>query len=846
MARKKQTMRKDDASIEAIDIDILQQQILALRRPLERDVPLGLLELSQRIGMKQDELLYWTKLGILRPIPTYKGERRVGVYPLDEIEKALLSKLLKDKGWPPQKIAGAVPFWEHSSKQEKVATPSTELDQTDRAVMLLRARVLALIAQITANLQTSPRNCFLIARALHPSDTVSVSNTVIWEEIDKGLVENHIDNPLAVIGVSTDTGEMLLYFHNLDLLRSEIPDRTFIGACLRDSISGQGYEIIYGYIGSIGDNQRLLSQQKTSKELLSYNQEPVKWRFLFRLLHLLIHLIPEISTHFPLIKRKQLNTVEALVNFIPFLTDGKWDFSGFLVPANHHMLKIQSVSANYPRTLQDQLYPLETTGNYPLAPVSWVFNHQDHLIFEGILPTDPRLVDPNYEGIKSLAIIPAIVIGATTGVLLVGSHSKPVEGQFCFEPEDIQLLSVMARIIAESRERELLSNPDDVLPSLPKIGLPEQGEDDLNFAVRNAVDTLISYARAKAGMDNFIILLAIRLEGYGRLYTLNKTASEWFGSQIQRTLHLQIETIAQDEWDCPLPSRVFRLAGDQFVGLIGRTQSDIRGLRQEISNRLVELQQLIAQSYAEVTLHLWSVHFSYQDLAQQFDLGALKEKAQIERTVNHLLERTRGALKIVANIHQGDAYLRQRNFSAALAEYEIAELHDPGNPYVLRHKCECLTEIGQYAEAIRYGQRAVEADPGYAGPYRRLALAYLRQGNLEEAIMNYKEALHRAENDPSLYLSLAQVLILRAEKGDLDQVFDAITHAMDCDAPKAATRANYFRYKGEASMRFQKYDLAVNWYNQSLKLEPENKLVEWELHKARYELWKSGQIPVER
>ena len=39
MARKKQTMRKDDASIEAIDIDILQQQIQAQRRTLERDVP---------------------------------------------------------------------------------------------------------------------------------------------------------------------------------------------------------------------------------------------------------------------------------------------------------------------------------------------------------------------------------------------------------------------------------------------------------------------------------------------------------------------------------------------------------------------------------------------------------------------------------------------------------------------------------------------------------------------------------------------------------------------------------------------------------------------------------------
>ena len=147
-----------------------------------------------------------------------------------------------------------------------------------------------------------------------------------------------------------------------------------------------------------------------------------------------------------------------------------------------------------------------------------------------------------------------------------------------------------------------------------------------------------------------------------------------------------------------------------------------------------------------------------------------------------------------------------------------------------------MTEMGRFDEAIEYGKKAIDIDSGFAGSHRRLAEAYVRQGNLEEAVSNYQHALTRAGKDPMIFLKMAQALILQADPTKFESIIDTLTQAMSYDVPNPKVRAMYLRYKGDACMTYRKYNNAVSWYEQGFNLDPENKNLEWELGKARYQM----------
>jgi tetratricopeptide (TPR) repeat protein len=69
----------------------------------------------------------------------------------------------------------------------------------------------------------------------------------------------------------------------------------------------------------------------------------------------------------------------------------------------------------------------------------------------------------------------------------------------------------------------------------------------------------------------------------------------------------------------------------------------------------------------------------------------------------------------------------------------------------------------EYEEALRFAQKAVEADPGYADPYSELGLLYLRLGQPERA----EQALRRClEIDPEHYLGNLHLLMLYTQTKD--------------------------------------------------------------------------------
>jgi tetratricopeptide (TPR) repeat protein len=818
----------------AVNTATLQRLVQAHSQHLRADALLGLTELAREVGVKPDTLLYWGKLGILQPISDHKGERAVEKYPLAEIKKAYAARELQQKWkYKPAQITAALAFFQGESSS--AGLPSAQLDQAGRAQMLLAARLLALVVQLAGGLKMPPPDCLLLVRQLTHSGEMPGPNEVRVVEKGEKQVEALAGQKSSIVGIASTKGEVHLYFR--EKIQEKISGRTYVTVQLRGNSDSSAFEIIYGFKPINGDGQ--ISQLR--RNLVPDRMREVipihKYEFLIRLLHFtcttVIDLEAKVASYLP----ENPNILQVLSTAVTLIAPDKWDFASFLTPVNSGTptMKVLAASVNYPPQLKEQLYTTDITNDQIPSLPGWVFTHGDNIVIENIAPNDLRLLDENSEGLKALAIIPAVVLGKVEGVILVGSQTKLPEDRSYFDQAEIKILYILARIIAEAQAREKLTQADDKLLMIPDLTVPEQGEVELRQALRSVVDTIIPHARAEVGMDNSVILLAVRVEGYGRFFTLDKTASEWFTYKVQRTLHHQLEYSIGDDWESPLPSRVFKLAGDQFVGLIGRTREDVRRLRQDIGERLNTLRQLISSQHSlEVAIHVWSVHFTYNNLALHFHL-AKPNQSSPDDVVAHLLERTKGAIKIVANIQRGDTYMRHRDYPVALAEYDIAARNDPNNPYVLRHKCECLTEMGLYDEAVRYGLLAVEHDPEYAGSYRRLADAFVELRDFDKALENYHKAIQYAENDPVTYLSLAQALILRTDPNDLGKIIDTLSQAMGYDAPDDYIRARYLRYKGDACLRYREYRQATTWYGQALRFDSENEVLHWKLKSAHHQ-----------
>lgn len=810
---------------------VIQRIVQARCENLRDDILLGLSELAEEIGVKSDELLYWEKSDILRPILASKGERPVRKYPLTEIKKAHIAHELQKLGWRQQKIAGVIAVWRE--QESGSPAPPAELSQTGRARMLLIARLLALVTQLAGGLKTPPRDCVLLARRLiHPSEFPI--QEVETTEKDETQVVALLDQKNLIAGVSSEKGEVHLYFRDTERLREKARGCNYIAVRLRGNLIDEAFEIIYGFKAVNGDGQALQLRRNLVSDRIEDIVSISQRRFLLRLLHFLCVTTLNLEAKLAALSLEDLDIVHTLINSVPLVAPHKWDFASFLIPVNSANMRVLAASRDHPQRLKEQLYTIGTVGVQKSSLPGWTYTHRDYILIENIGSNDLRLPDQNPEGLRALAVIPAVISDRVEGVLLVGSQRKLPENQLYFDQDEIKILYILARTIAEGQARERLTQTGDNSLIIPDMVISEQGETELYQALRNIADTIVPLTRAGAGMENSIILLAVRLEGYGRLFALSKEASEWFTHRVQRTLHDQLEHVIEDDWESPLSSRVFTLASDQFVGLIGRTKEDVRWLRQVIGERLDTLSPLISPDLLNVTVHVWSVHFTYNDLAQRFHIDKLT-KESLDKLATHLLERTKGALKIVANVKRGDIYMRSQDYKAALAEYDIAERNDPNNPYVLRHQCECLTEMGLYEEAVKYGERAVEQDPEYASSYRRLADAFLELRDFDNALRNYRLAIQHAESDPEAYLRLAQALILQGEPDDLGVIIDTLNQAMGYDRPDNPTRAKYRRYQGDACLRYGAYRQAVTWYEQALRFDPENEELRWAFKSARHQ-----------
>jgi tetratricopeptide (TPR) repeat protein len=111
----------------------------------------------------------------------------------------------------------------------------------------------------------------------------------------------------------------------------------------------------------------------------------------------------------------------------------------------------------------------------------------------------------------------------------------------------------------------------------------------------------------------------------------------------------------------------------------------------------------------------------------------------------------------------GIAAFQAKDFTTARAELVPAAARPETAAAANYFLARMARAENEYEEALRFAQKAVEADPGYADPYSELGLLYLRLGQPERA----EQALRRClEIDPEHYLGNLHLLMLYTQTKD--------------------------------------------------------------------------------
>ena len=126
----------------------------------------------------------------------------------------------------------------------------------------------------------------------------------------------------------------------------------------------------------------------------------------------------------------------------------------------------------------------------------------------------------------------------------------------------------------------------------------------------------------------------------------------------------------------------------------------------------------------------------------------------------------------------GEAYLRQGNYSAAMAEFVKAEKLNPKDPYLKNDIGLVFLSRKRYDEAVSNFQQAVTLKPDYAAARNNLGSAYLAQKNWDAAIATFKDI-----SDNMLYATphypLANLGLAYYHKGQYDKAAEAYRKALD-------------------------------------------------------------------
>jgi TolB-like protein/Tfp pilus assembly protein PilF len=197
--------------------------------------------------------------------------------------------------------------------------------------------------------------------------------------------------------------------------------------------------------------------------------------------------------------------------------------------------------------------------------------------------------------------------------------------------------------------------------------------------------------------------------------------------------------------------------------------------KRESLERAIAADPDFAEAYMELAWDYYSER--KRDIAVEYAQKAIE------------LDPTLGRAFLVLGIIYEQFYVRQ---DEARAAYKRAAELGPNDPFILMsHGRRSAEQSGEYAEAIRSGERAVAIDPNDAGLHDQLGFIYLRAGDLPEAVRYISEAIRL---DPGVYLDYLNLATVEYLNGDLSVTRENLDRAVQIMASGSTQRVGYLGY----------------------------------------------------
>ncbi len=182
---------------------------------------------------------------------------------------------------------------------------------------------------------------------------------------------------------------------------------------------------------------------------------------------------------------------------------------------------------------------------------------------------------------------------------------------------------------------------------------------------------------------------------------------------------------------------------------------------------------------AEINPYYW-FNYNYLGVAC-FQLGEVAKALYAFRRVTELAPDWAPAYN-----NLGGAYFQQGKWTEAVAAYRKSLSLDPNGGDAHANLGTAFYYLGMYSDAAKALEKAVQLDPSSHENIAGLADAYLQLGQRDKAMSNYdtaiKLALKAYKVNPSDAITLGELALYYAKKGDLSRAQNFIAKAREIDA----------------------------------------------------------------
>lgn len=830
-----------ERKLEPGDLAKIEAAIAERLKGYRASTSFTLAQMEDLTGESTNSLLYLERKDeFLSPVFERKGQRQERrKYALTDLKKALFVAELRKRNFS---VGACIAAWharshltESAYSESAALLPVTHagMNHVQRTQVQVMARLLQILLEVICDAEAVPGALIMVERFRHDSGqlmdaTVKPAKGSVHLQVmrqSEGAAASLLrQTPRIPIGWSTTDGEVFVRFQDPEHLHKVLPVHDLFCVVMPARAGSDSYEVTLG-IDKYSTDVKL----RDIIEMLArgyVNLPADRYALIQVVLPLLWDVVLQLEARVDegtasTLRRNQSDMLTVFANLV-VAADPAWDYCAIMEPQAEHSdgLAIAAASSSFPTDMRGG-----TTYLVEYSLPGWVYRFRSPLFVNEVVQSDPRVFAQAFERPTAVAAVPACVDDDSPvgGVLYVGSRKSREIKEDIFDETGRRLLSSLGRLAGEILARSDMTRK--TVRSAIRSGIfmaPEtKSVEDLAGILGGYLETLEHLPSTELA-DRYVVLFAVRVGSFDELRPSSIQVAEWV---MSTTMTLTYDFLSADLRTLPNAELTMLKLGsdreDSLAACIIRADSDLRPLRQKLADHLGVAAYLGMRRDPKVMV--WSLPFSLRELRRKCEQNGTAV------TVDNLVGRIYGALKVLPSIHQGDTFLRGREWAKALLQYELAHHHDPENPYHLRHIGQCCIRLARYEDAAAALNEALALDPGYPGTYRWLGELCIDKLDYAPAIAWMEKAIELDRRSPDLHRRLGEILALRGEPGDTKKAVDEFKEAMVLDKPEETVQALYLAYIARTYANVAEFEQALSWYEQALALDPTNGIIEFEL-----------------